>query len=190
MSTRMLLTLALAALAAPALGQMQHFETILRLQEPVANVAGVDVVVFKWSTSETAGSVRETDLFNWNMTLHVDGRQIYTDYVVVGGVVQPFEGQERLPAIGYYWRFDLETGGLEEMVNASYDLAENTAGEHYVVNDSISIPDDNIVDVIQFLDGVIQDGQSNFLDVQTTERMVFFDGFESSDTSLWSATQP
>ncbi|MCG8458925.1 MAG: hypothetical protein MI919_21810 [Holophagales bacterium] len=169
---------------------MQHFETVLRLQEPVVNVTGVDVVVFQWSTDETTGTVHETDLFNWKTTLYADGQQIYTDNVVVGGVVQLFDGQVRLPETGFYWRFNLGTGGLEEMVNASYDLAENTTGEHFVVNDSISIPDDNIVDIRKFLDGVIQDGQSDQLDVQTTEPMVFFDGFESGNTSLWSQSVP
>ena len=188
--SRFFVVLFLTALATPASAQLQHYETILRLQEPVPNVAGVNTVVFQWSTTQDFGTVGETDLFNWQMKLLVGDTQIYTDHIVAGGTVLPFDGLERvIPGADYYWRFNLDIGELEEMVSVSSDLAANSTGEHYVVNDSVSIQDDGIVDVSQFLDGVIQDGQSNFLDVQTTEVMIFFDGFETGDTSLWSTSQ-
>ncbi|MEM1182899.1 MAG: hypothetical protein AAGM22_31435 [Acidobacteriota bacterium] len=34
------------------------------------------------------------------------------------------------------------------------------------------------------------DGISDLLDVQTTEPVLFFDGFETGDRSQWSATLP
>ena len=172
--SRFFVVLFLTALATPASAQLQHYETILRLQEPVPNVAGVNTVIFQWSTTQDFGTVGETDLFNWQMKLLVGDTQIYTDHIVAGGTVLPFDGLERIiPGADYYWRFNLDIGELEEMVSVSSDLAANSTGEHYVVNDSVSI----------------QDGQSNFLDVQTTEVMIFFDGFETGDTSLWSTSQ-
>ena len=186
MGIRSFVLLLLLVAGTPAMAQPDHYLTTLRLQSPVVNSAGIDTVVFRWSTYEVFGSVSETELYNLTLKLYSGGDLRYVDHVVLDGEVQLFDGLVRQPLFGYFWDFNLTLFRLEQMVNASMELAVQSSGVQYVVNDSVSIPIDNVVDVTQYQDGVIQDGQSDFLDVQSTEPILFYDGFESGDFLFWS----
>ena len=187
MSPRLLAILLLVS-SSPLIAQPQHFKTTLHLQDPVVNSTAIDTVIFRWSTFEVAGSVFDDELYNLTMEVLIGTDSRYSDAVVVGGVPQLFDGMVREPEIGYFWEFDLDSGLLEQFVNVTQELVVMSTGEHYALNDSVSLSVDSVVDVVHYVDGVTVDGASDFLDVQTTEPMLFFDGFEGGDALQWSAT--
>ena len=186
LTTSLLLALASAASA------QSFYETTLVLQQPLANVTSTERVVYRWSTPFPNGLITELDLDDLTLYLYGPDGQIYVDPIIVNGVVQPIDGLPR--ALGsdndVFWRFDLDTGTLEQMTNVNQDLIEMTSGRHFDVHDSISIPDDGRVSIKSYIDGINQDPHTDQLDVQFTSQLLFFDDFETGDTSGWSQTQP
>ena len=66
-----------------------------------------------------------------------------------------------------------------------------TSGTVFYVSDSLSLPEDGVVDVIRFFDGVPEVTGGEMLASQSTVAVVVSeDGFESGDTSGWSLTVP
>ena len=182
-----LLILGLAGPATELQAQVDCYHTVLHLTAPVANVSAVDRVEFEWCTTLFFGRVSVFDLTDLSMRLWAGHEPIYADQVILDSTVLPFAGQARpIPEDDYFWDFNLATMGLQQMVNAATHIAATTAGTQFVVNDSVSIPDDSIVDIRRYEDGVSIDSPSEILASQHTSLVLFGDGFESGDTSAWN----
>lgn len=70
------------------------FKTTFTLDTAVGDPL-VDTVIFNWSTDLTSGTVNAGDLTNWSIELLNGASSIYTDSVIIGGVVQPIGGVAR-----------------------------------------------------------------------------------------------
>lgn len=189
---RILFPVLFLAAASSVQAQPQFYRTTLTLQEPVVNISSVHQVVYRWSTSQTAGEVEETEVEDMTLELHSGSNIIYVDDIVVDGVVQPFDGIPRALGADFdvFWRFNMTTNALEQMVNVSDIHIEQTTGLHFNVFDSTSIPDDGRVSVKAYLDGINQDPHTDQLGSQETVPILFFSDFETGDVSDWSAASP
>ena len=113
------------------------FHTTLILGDP-ATSAGIDEVIFHWSTAETSGVVTETDLTDLSMELLSSGVLVYLDDIIVGGVVQPNSSVPARVLVDIRWEFDLDSNELLEWLN-DVDLS-GSVGVQYQVADPDSTP--------------------------------------------------
>ena len=100
------------------------FQTTLTLDSP-GGTPLVDTIVFEWSTDLTSGTVTETDLTNWSYELFGSGSSVYSETVVLNGVVQPIGGASRL-IDDLAFSFDLDTLTLGFFDNDQF-IAQSTS---------------------------------------------------------------
>lgn len=143
------------------------YTTSLKLETPMLNPDGIDTVVFEWSTIVLSDSVATSDLVDLSMTLLSDDAIVYTDTVLVGGVLQPIGGAARTP-MDLFWDFDLDTLTLRQMRNVGFGTIMSTTGVQYLVTDSLSLPDDSKVVIVRRTDGVFDFSNADLLKRQRT----------------------
>ena len=81
----------------------------------------VDTIIFNWSTNLTSGSVSESNLTHWSYELLNGGSSVYTETIILGGVVQPIGGVTR--TLGdLLFSFDLDTPILFGYIGFNNDL--------------------------------------------------------------------
>ena len=138
-----LITIALAvaiSLSSAPFVQAATYVTTLSLATPLYD-DNIDTVVFNWSTNKASGSVGSSDLLDLSMELRSGGDNIYTDTIMVGGVVQSIGGVSRTVP---FWDFDLDTLVLWQMATGEPQPPVDP-GTYYIVFDSESLPADGIV---------------------------------------------
>ena len=70
------------------------FQTTFTLDSP-GGTPFIDTIVFDWETDITSGNVTKSDLTNWSYELFGMGSSVYSETVVLDGVVQPIGGVSR-----------------------------------------------------------------------------------------------
>ena len=105
------------------------FKTTLTV-DPAIGTPSVDTVIINWSTNLTSGEVFQSainnDLTHWSYELLRGGSSVYTETVILGGVVQPIGGFSRSSGNLYFY-FDLDTLTLLDWDNDYGSLQKNAA---------------------------------------------------------------
>ena len=132
------------------------FKTTLTVNPAISNPP-VDTVIFNWSTDLTSGAVFESDLTNWSYELLDGGSSVYTETLILGGVVQPIESVPRT-LDDLFFDFDLDTLTLFGWDN-DYNLIQEGAaiGVTYNILGFFNDPSNNEWDITRFEDGVFSD---------------------------------
>ena len=155
MSMKKLITVlaVLACLVVPYSAQAAPtLQTTLSLQTPVVNPDSIDTVVFNWTTNLATGIVSTGDVVDLSMTLLSGGSTVYTDIILVGGVLQDIGGVSR-PAGDAFWDFDLDTNTLHQMRNVMWATIGSTTGTQYLLSDNVDLPTDSIVLIERYTNG-------------------------------------
>lgn len=123
--------------------------TTLHLATPLHPEA-IDAVVLNWSTDKTSGHVSSGDLIDYSMELWSGAELIYTDIILVDGLVQPTDISLRNPP---FWDFDLDTLKLSQLNNGTEVLPLSPTGTWYQIGDGLSFCDDGELLIWRYKDG-------------------------------------
>lgn len=135
-------TLTLWSAAATA----ERYQTVLNVS-PTS--AGIDRVVFDWASAQTSGSVFINAVTDLSVSLLDGDNVVYSDTVIVDGIVQPIGGTSRT-AGDLFWVFNLTTNELEQLSNAIGNLLAASSGTQYRISDGLSIPEDALVRLLRW----------------------------------------
>ena len=165
------------------------YETVIRLTEPTLD--GVDEVVVRWSTLNCGESASD-ELFDYELLLFANGSIVYSDPVIRNGILEPFRDVQRADPT---WNYDLDTLTLFQL-NTGIDLLIDQPaafGTNYLVTDGASIPEDGIIQISRYDDGVFVDGAT----AQVASQVTFvvagdcdFDGVDGSVDNCLFAPNP
>ncbi len=148
-----LITLALSLLVAMPAQAVMVYQTTLDLSTPVVNVDSIDKIVYRWSTTETSGTVDQSELVDLEMQIFASGALVHTDSVLEDGTVLSPAGITR--TLGdLFWRFDLTTMVLAQMSNGVGDTLRDATDTQYRISDGLSLPADSRVNIRKTTDGV------------------------------------
>lgn len=152
-----LITIALAtaiSLSSAPCVQADVYETTLNLATPVHG--GIDKVVLYSTTNESTGTLWgpdiNSDLLGYSIELWGAGGLIYTDTVMVCGVVQPILGE--VPRSNPWWHSDLDTLTHWEMNAGLPSGVLPATGTWYDVYDGLTLLADGEVNINCYKDGV------------------------------------
>ena len=121
-------------------------------------------MIFRWSTNVTSGTVGENDLSEFSLEVYESSaggacaanasscRQIYYDQIITRGVIQLLPGVTRTAA-DPLWDFDLDTSTLLQFRNVGFSTVTSTNGTHFLVTDSLTLPEDDVVALFKYLNG-------------------------------------
>ncbi|ACK64436.1 protein of unknown function DUF1555 [Rippkaea orientalis PCC 8801] len=128
------------------------FKTTFTLDVPGGNPL-VDTVVINWSTDLTSGIVSESDLTNWSYELLGLGSSVYSETVIVGGVVQPIGGVARTVS-DLLFEFDLDTLTSIQFDN-DVNVLQELSASGLTYNTYLNLTFGDGISVDQFFDGAI-----------------------------------
>jgi hypothetical protein len=111
-----------------------NFTTTLTLNIP-GGTPFVDTIAINWSTDRQSGTVLTEDLTNWSYELLGNSVSVYSESVIISGVVQSIGGVPRTLS-DIFFRFDLDSLTLLSFTNAgligaqgiTYDIQGGVSG--------------------------------------------------------------
>ncbi len=120
------------------------YTTTYTLNTPyTASSPNATQVLVHWSTNRTSGTVEQSDLTDWSISLLGGGSLFYTDNVIIGGSVQSNGGVARgLADVLFQFNFDTFTSGdFDNMLTGiSLSSATGTAYNIYSYPNSLLGP--------------------------------------------------
>jgi len=154
----------------PGAATENFYQTTLTLDSP-ATTANVDQVVYNWSTETTSGLVQVSQLNHLTVDLYSSGSIIYSDTIILFGVIQPVLGNpgadvER-PASDVIFDFDLDSMTLSQFRNL-FSIDTLTSGEQFQIADGTALNDDGLVYLTRYVSGLVQEQVTADLEDETT----------------------
>lgn len=131
------------------------FQTTLDL---APTIDGIDAAIVNFETTIATGPVLLSDVSYLSYALLAGGTQVYTDTPLIEGVPQDIGGVTR-PTGDLAFDFNHDTNQLFQIRTVEVPTLEQITGSHYAIADNVTIPDDSILVVQRYDDGVFGAGQ-------------------------------
>ena len=161
------------------------FKTILTLPTPAGCEVdcGIEKLVFHWTTAVASGQVSQNDVYsdlsNFSMDFFSATELVYSDQIIIGGVLQPLAGVTRTVSDSF-WDFDLDTMTLKQFRNVGFDNVSGLSGVQYLATDSNSLTTDGIVAIFQYTEGLQTGRTDRVLLLQSTAEIAVLVSLDST----------